>query len=453
VTAEASPPTAPPAPSSSPATASPPADAKLGVGAVGRSKQAPPGFLTSLLNLARRDGRAAPIEERSAQTAQPPARAKAAPINVSRQDAAGTPPSSSATAPPSTALRVASADSAPAPMPAPAAPAALPRASAPPDATFQDKTAAAGPAPSHRAGTPDDLQPDKALVALAPPRRALMPADLGSEERSMVAPPSSAKPRAPVPADLAFGDRALESPDSALATDRDVYLQQGRRTLVYVVPRTAAYAEPQIERVLASAAESQQRTQQYAIVDAARRRWSRDAIPLAGPPSAPALARRLNDEARRALWTRRDVDEALDLQVQALGANPQDIEVASNLAALYLKVNPPKPRLARQVVMHAMALGSAQLVAPRVQDWNTFAVASALMGREEDAMRALFVTSAITSNLGVTCRAALTAYASYGDPLRVPVEAMLSRIREQGRDDESPYCVWPPRWNAGARFY
>jgi len=296
------------------------------------------------------------------------------------------------------------------------------------------------------------VAPDKSLVALPPARRALMPADLGSEERSMVAPSPSA-PRSSVPADLAFGDRAIESPDSALATDRDVYLQQGRRTLAYVVPRTAAYAEPQIERVLASAAVSQQRTQQYAIVDAARRRWSRDAIPLGGPPSAPALARRLNDEARRALWTRRDVDEALDLQVQALGANPQDIEVASNLAALYLKVNPPKPRLARQVVMHALALGSAQFLAPRVQDWNTFAVASALMGREEDAMRALFVTSAITSNLGVTCRAALTAYASYGDPLRIPVEAMLSRIREQGRDDESPYCVWPPRWNAGARFY
>ena len=88
-----------------------------------------------------------------------------------------------------------------------------------------------------------------------------------------------------------------------------------------------------------------------------------------------------------------------------------------------------------------------------MQDWGTFAVASALSGRNDDATHALFVTAALASNLGTTCKTALGAVATYGERMRVPVESMLLRIQQQGRDRESPYCSFPPRWNYAGRFY
>jgi hypothetical protein len=88
-----------------------------------------------------------------------------------------------------------------------------------------------------------------------------------------------------------------------------------------------------------------------------------------------------------------------------------------------------------------------------VQDWGTFAVASALVGRDEDATHALFVAAALASNLSSTCKTALDAVGSYGERMRVPVESMLLRIHAQGRDRESSYCTFPPRWNYASRFY
>src|SRR4029453_15397053 len=115
-----------------------------------------------------------------------------------------------------------------------------------------------------------------------------------------------------------------------------------------------------------------------------------------------------------------------------------------NLAYLYLKVSPPQPETARQLAMHAMALRSVQLRSARVEDWNTFAIARALTGRDDDAVNALYVTIALARNLDRSCRAALSAVASYGDRMKMPVEAMMQRIRSYGRDYESPYCAWPP---------
>jgi hypothetical protein len=31
----------------------------------------------------------------------------------------------------------------------------------------------------------------------------------------------------------------------------------------------------------------------------------------------------------------------------------------------------------------------------------------------------------------------------YGERMRVPIEALLNRIRAQGRGEESPACAWP----------
>src|SRR5215467_26678 len=87
-----------------------------------------------------------------------------------------------------------------------------------------------------------------------------------------------------------------------------------------------------------------------------------------------------------------------------------------------------------------------------MEDWNTFAVASALSGREADARNALYVTLAIAGNVERSCVAALNAVANYGEQLRRPVEAMLYRVHAQGRSYDSPWCAWPPNWSTPPRI-
>ena len=244
-------------------------------------------------------------------------------------------------------------------------------------------------------------------------------------------------------------------PNEESATDRTVALSaQGLRIVSEFVPRTAAQSEPDINRVLRRAAALYQAEQQQWIVQAARGTWGRATLASVSTPMKPVtIAAPLKDEARRALSSQRTPGEALDLHLQAFGADPYDAEMAGNLASLYLQVRPREPHLARQLAMHALALTSAQMRAPRAQDWGTFAVASALTGRDDDATYALFVAAAVASNIGNTCRTALGAVATYGERMRVPVESMLLRIHEQGRDRESAYCTFPPRWNFASRFY
>jgi hypothetical protein len=130
------------------------------------------------------------------------------------------------------------------------------------------------------------------------------------------------------------------------------------------------------------------------------------------------------------------------LQLRAFGANPSDPDIAGNLAFVYLKLSPPQPETARQVALHAMALRGTQLRAARPDDWTTFAIASALVGREDDARNALYVAVAVTRDLELSCRAVLSSLASYGDPMRRPVRAMMERIQAYGRSRESPYGNW-----------
>ena len=221
-----------------------------------------------------------------------------------------------------------------------------------------------------------------------------------------------------------------------------------------IVPRSAAYSEAEINRILRRAATLYQAEQQQSIVQATRGTWGRNALASISTPVKPVtIAAPLKDEARRAFVLDRSASEALDLHLQAFGADPYDAEIAGNLASLYLQVRPRDPHSARQLAMHALALTSAQMRAPRAQDWGTLAVASALTGRDDDATHALFVAAAVASNIGNTCRTALGAVATYGERMRVPVESMLLRIHEQGRDRESAYCTFPPRWNFASRFY
>ena len=66
-------------------------------------------------------------------------------------------------------------------------------------------------------------------------------------------------------------------------------------------------------------------------------------------------------------------------------------------------------------------------------------------------MRAYLAEIALTGNIDRTCRSALSAYASFGEPLRVPVQAMVYRVHSLGRGYANPSCAWPSYWNAAAR--
>ncbi len=104
-----------------------------------------------------------------------------------------------------------------------------------------------------------------------------------------------------------------------------------------------------------------------------------------------------------------------------------------------------QPELARQLALYAILVSGPQR-SMRFSDWNTLAIASALTGRDVDAAKAFLVELAVTSNLDRTCQTALGAYATYGERLRVPVEAMLNRVDTSGRI--SPYCDRRPSWAA-----
>ena len=249
-------------------------------------------------------------------------------------------------------------------------------------------------------------------------------------------------PALPVPVFSAMNaDRAV----------RDDFAALGRQTLRDAVPRIAARAEPQVARVLAMAASAYHLTEERAVADASRAtRVPDDALSVR--TIAAAEARRLNDEARAAIRLRRDVREAMELQVQAFGADPRDPEIAGNLASLYLKLTPAQPEMARQIALVALAARGPQYHSARMEDWHTFAIASALSGRESDARNALFVTLALTADVDTRCTATLNALASYGERMRKPVEAMFYRLHTQGRGIGSQACPWPPNGSVVSRL-
>jgi serine/threonine protein kinase len=292
-------------------------------------------------------------------------------------------------------------------------------------------TSAEPPAATSAAGDP------RSNVVAAPARQpsrsvsASAPVEDRSEGLKLALTPA---PSAPEPA-----SRATVEPSA-----QDDFAGQARRTLADVVPRIARQTEREATRVLLMAASAYHPQQERAVVEAARLSWIRGDLSLLPGATAPGEARRLNDQARVALASRHNLAEALDLQLRAFGANPRDPEVAGHLALLYLKLMPPQAETARQVALLALATYGAQQRSTRTEDWYTFAVSSALSGRDVDARNALFVMLAVSGNTERSCLAALNALARYGERLRGPVEAVFSRIHGQGRDDESPACAWPP---------
>jgi hypothetical protein len=251
-------------------------------------------------------------------------------------------------------------------------------------------------------------------------------------------------PRPPPPRAIAEPPRPRSSPGET--RDGDTYRAQARWMLENVVPRTSAQSHAQISRVLLIAASAYHPDQDRAVTAAAASPGVVNDATFVARDFAPLDARRWHEEARQAYWSRRDIPDALDLQLKAFGANPYDPEIAGHLAFLYMKVLPAQPDRARQLALHAIGLRNGQngqSQTGRTEDWTTFAIASALTGRETDAKYGFYALVALTRNADRVCHVALGALAVYGERLREPVEALLYRLHAQGRGDDSSYCAWP----------
>ena len=237
----------------------------------------------------------------------------------------------------------------------------------------------------------------------------------------------------------------LRSPRASPGDIRDgnAYRAQASWILENVVPRTSAQSHAQVSRVLLIAASAFHPAQDRGVTAAAATPGVVNDIAFVARDFAPLDARRWYDEARRAFWSRREIPDAMDLALKAFGANPYDPEIAGYLAFLYMKVLPAQPDRARQLALHAIGMRNKQYQTGRPEDWTTFAIASALTGREIDAKYGFYALVALTRNADLACRAALGALATYGERLREPVDALLYRVHVQGRSDGSRDCTWP----------
>jgi hypothetical protein len=260
--------------------------------------------------------------------------------------------------------------------------------------------------------------------------------------RAVVPPAWNAAPRV-LPPPRSMPETPVEYPLSARARET-AFALQARRTLAQATPQIAMQVQSEIARVLWVAASAYDPRQDRVVVDAAQAVSVREDASQFAQGIDLAEAQRLNKEALQAYWIRRNIAEAFDLQLKAFGANPRDPEIAGNLAFLHLKISPLQPETARQLALHAIAFRGSRFRTGRIDDWNTYALASALTGRNVDAKNALFVTVALARDVEKNCVTALNAIATYGERLREPAEAMLYRIYTQGRGVESPYCAWPP---------
>jgi serine/threonine protein kinase len=302
---------------------------------------------------------------------------------------------------------------------------------------------------------PSIVQP-KAVIALSPPPGVIPPPPTRPNIRDDSKAPRMAELPAKIPSPYAALpiQKIQEPPAESEAIDRDadqVFATEARRALRQVVPRIAAQAQSEVARVLWVAANANDPTQDRAVIEAAQSISVGDGSNFS-QGIAPAEARRLNDEAMDAYWSRRNMTEAFDLQLKAFGANPYDAEIAGNLALLHLKPSRLQPETARQLALVALAYRGGRSRMGRFEDWTTYAIASALTGRVADARNALFVTVALSRNIERNCKTAMGALSNYGERLREPVEAMLNRIHMQGRGYESPYCSLPPKWAMGTRL-
>ncbi|HEX4234830.1 MAG TPA: hypothetical protein VH041_11025 [Caldimonas sp.] len=275
--------------------------------------------------------------------------------------------------------------------------------------------------------------PMLASVAAAP-RDVGPTAFPGARPRDGVAAPAAASPASP-PADPPID-----------------FVERANNVMTHQVPRLAQLAERSVAPVLFAAGRSDH------VLDDAEVRAGAAAVargpadPLGGMTLLPRDGQQFNEAARAEYARRGATPEALMLQVRAFGANPLDAEIAGHLAFLLLRQRPAQAEAARQLALHALTLRGPVSAEGKIEDWATFAIASALAGRDRDARNALLVTLALAPNLERQCKAALDVYALYGERLRAPVEAMLQSAHASARGQQSSLCEWPPHWVvSGAR--
>ena len=289
---------------------------------------------------------------------------------------------------------------------------------------------------------------DRGFQEVAPSAKASRApqASAPAQDRAAIAPPKpDVQMLATPPAVVSTAPRLDLPPEPMRETD---YASEARRALMQSVPRIAQQTQGEIAPVLWAAAKAQDPRSERDVIDAAHAVPVRNGGAMYQQPSESAAARRLNEEAMRAYWVRRNIPEAFDLSLRAFGANPNDPEVVGNLAFLHLRMTPSQPETARQLALQALSVRGTRFRSGRLEDWNTYALASALTGRDVDARNAMYVTVALAGSVERNCKAGLTAMANYGERVREPVEAMLYRIHSQGRAYDSPYCAWPPNWAA-----
>jgi hypothetical protein len=265
-----------------------------------------------------------------------------------------------------------------------------------------------------------------------------------AESRAPESPPAHASVEPPMLArsapDESFGARA----------DSDKLTIEAKRMLANAVPRVATQAQHDVTPVLRTAGLPPHPMQAETIAQFAHAKWTSEDEWISASDLSPSYARILHSNARQALASGRGAANAANIELRAFGANPHDPEIAAYLAYLYLRAEPVQPETARELALHAIVVSGPRRSA-RAGDWGVLAVASALTGREADATRALLVEVALTKDLDATCRAALSAYSYFGERLRVPVQAMLSRVHALGGAYAYPSCASPPFWANAAR--
>lgn len=214
------------------------------------------------------------------------------------------------------------------------------------------------------------------------------------------------------------------------------------------IPRAAQRAEQLVQRVLGIAEQTDDASRDDEIRGAA------NAIRLAPDDPLKEIwvdaneARLFKEAGAVMLWRRGNAQEALSLQLKAFGANPLDPDIVGDLALFHLRQHPAQAEIARQLALYALITRDRKYPTGRIEDWAALAIASALSGRDLDARNAWFVTIALAPSLEQQCRAAINAYALYGERLRSPVEAMLYRVHSYRQSERSAFCEWPSRWMA-----
>ena len=297
-------------------------------------------------------------------------------------------------------------------------------------------------APGLRSGATSDGAPS-ATISLAALNSS------SAESRTPESPPAIA---APPHASVEPPMLARSAPDESFGAraDSDKLTIEAKRMLANAVPRVATQAQHDVTPVLRTAGLPPHPMQAETIAQFAHAKWTSEDEWISASDLSPSYARILHSNARQALASGRGAANAANIELRAFGANPHDPEIAAYLAYLYLRAEPVQPETARELALHAIVVSGPRRSA-RAGDWGVLAVASALTGREADATRALLVEVALTKDLDATCRAALSAYSYFGERLRVPVQAMLSRVHALGGAYAYPSCASPPFWANAAR--